>query len=225
MIGKCCHSFMQITAPILHFGKLTGYLVASPFSLFDPSELQPEELSFLDGKGQERIALRRAISKVPVMKDGEANKAAKMLFHLADQLSTPDLGCLLKVREIQALQGKIADQISDLKSFYRDFNASSLTKFSYEQEKKIISKIRLGDREGAKEILYRLLATFLSQHLENFELLRISVLELLIVLTRTTVEAGTKIEEILGMKYDSSQNQQASRTRRTVIWVVQLFDN
>jgi len=225
-IGKCCYSLMQMNAPVMHYGKLVAYLIASPFLLVNPSELQPDELTFLQKVGTERRKdFERALYSLPIVRDEEANRAAKVLFELADQLSIPDLGCLHKVHEIQELQGKIADQIRDLKTLDRDLNPSSLTKLSYEQEKEIIAKIRLGDRVGAKEILYRLLAILLAQYLENFELLKISMLELLILLTRAAVEAGTKIEEVLGMKYRFiTESASIKEQENLCLWVVQVLE-
>jgi two-component system response regulator YesN len=225
IIGTCCYSLMQMTAPVMEDGRFVGYLVASPFLFVDPSELQPEELPSMLGREEKRGRLKQAISSIPVLRDDEANKAAKILYHLADQLSYPDLSCLYRIREIQELQGKIADQIRDLKSHDEDFNLSSLTKLSYDQEKEIIAKIRLGDRVGAKEILYRLLAILLTQYIENFELLKISILELLIILTRAAVEAGTKIEEVLGIRYRFITESARIRDQENLcVWVVQLLE-
>jgi len=225
-MGRCCHSLMQINAPVMNYGKLVGYLIASPFLLVSPSELQPDELTFLKKvRTKKRKDFEKALPLIPIVKDEGANRAAKILFELADQLSTPDLSCLRKVREIQELQGKIADQIRDLKALDRDLNPSSLTKLSYAQEKEIITKIRLGDRVVAKEMFYRLLAILLTQYLENFELLKISVLELLIILTRAAVEAGTKIEEVLGMKYRFITESASIKNQENLcIWVVELLE-
>jgi two-component system response regulator YesN len=216
---------MQISAPVMDHGKLTGYLSASPFLLFNPSDLQPEELSFLGRKERERRTFEKAISNIPVVKDGETNRAARMLFDLANRISIPDLGCLHKVREIQELQGKIVDQISDLKTSHEDLNVSSLTKLSYQQEKEIITRVRLGDRDGAKEILYLLLAILMSQYFENFELLKISALELLIILARAAVEAGNKIEEVLGIKYQLITESASVKDQENLcLWIVRLLD-
>ena len=215
---------MQITAPVMVDGRLEGYLVASPFLLFDPSELQPEELKLLQ-KRQEKRKFEKALASISIIKDDEANRAAKTLFLLADRLSTPDLSCLERVREIQSLQGKIADQIRELKALEKDLSPSSLTKLSYEQEKEIIARIRLGDRIGAKEILYRLLAILLTQYLENFELLKISILELLIILTRAAVETGTTIEEVLGMRYRFITESASIKDQENLcIWTVQVLE-
>jgi two-component system response regulator YesN len=217
---------MQITAPVMEGGRLVGNLVASPFLLIDPSELQPEELIFLNrSKLKKRENIKKALSSVPVVKDEDARQAAHHLFLLADSLSDPDLSGLLKVREAQELQGKIADQICDLKNLDRDFTPHSLSKLIYEREREIIGKIRLGDRSGAKEILFQLLAIILIQYLENFELLKISILELLIILSRAAVEAGAKIEDILGMRYGFVTELARIKDQENLcLWVVKVLE-
>jgi len=227
IISKCCYFLMQITAPVIKGKKLVGYLVASPFLLVDPSELQPEEVIFLHNKGkpEKRRALEKALSSIHIVKDEEAGQAAHYLFQIADRLSDPDLSGLLKVREAQELQGKIADQICDLKNLERDLTPYSLSRLFYEQEREVVAKIRLGDRNGAKEILYQLLAIILIQYLENFELLKISILELLIILSRAAVEAGAKIEEMLGMRYGFVTELARIRDQETLcLWVVKVLE-
>ena len=225
IIGSCCYSLMQMTAPVMDNGKSVGYLAASPFLLVSPSDLQPDELPPIPGEKGEKRRFEKALSSVPIIKDEDANRFAQLLFHLADQLSDPDLSSLLKIREIQQLQGKIADQIRDLKTLGKAFDANSLTKFSLEKEKEIIAKIRLGDDGGAKEILYRYLAILLTQYLENFELLKISILELLILLSRAAAEAGAKIEDMLGMKYRFVTELAKIKDQENLcLWVVNLLE-
>jgi two-component system response regulator YesN len=227
IIAKCCYFLMQIIAPVIKGEKLAGYLVASPFLMVNPSELQPEEVLFLHNKDKsaKKRALEKALSSVPIVKDEEAGQAAQHLFQIADRLSDPDLRGLLKVREAQELQGKIAEQIYDLKNLGKDFTPSSLSRFFYEQEKEIVAKIRLGDRIGAKENLYQLLAILLTQYLENFELLKISILELLIILSRAAVEAKAKIEEMLGMRYRFVTELARIRDQETLcLWVVKVLE-
>jgi two-component system response regulator YesN len=218
---------MQIAAPVIKGEKLPGYLVASPFLLVKPAELQPEEVVFLRSKDKsaKKRALEKALSSIHIVKDEETGQAARYLFQIANRLSDPDLNGLLKVREAQELQGKIAEQIYNLKNLERDFSPFSLSRLFYEREKEIVAKIRLGDRIGAKEILYQLLAIILVQYLENFELLKISILELLIILSRAAVEAGAKIEEILGMRYGFVTELARIRDQETLcLWVVKVLE-
>ncbi len=225
IISKCCYFVMQITAPVMERGRWVGTLVASPLLLVNPSELQPEELAILyRGKVEKKGAIEKSLSLIPIVRDEGPRQAAHHLFRLADRLSDPDLDHLIKVREAQELQGKIADQICDLKNLDRDFSSNSLSKLFYEQEKEIVAKIRLGDRNGAKEDLYQLLAVILIQYLENFELLKISILELLIILSRAAVEAGAKIEEMLGMRYGFVTELAGIKDQEILcLWVVKVL--
>lgn len=226
ILSKCCYFIMQIVAPIIEKERLIGKLVASPFLLINPSELQPEELVLLHraipGKAK---AIENVLSSISIVRDEDARQAAQLLFQLADDLSDPDLSHLLKVREAQILQGKIADQIRDLKDLDKEFTPGSLSKLFYGQEREIVTRIRLGDKSGAKEILCRLLAIILVQYLENFELLKVSILELLIILSRTAVEEGAKIEEMLGMRYGFVTELSRIRDQEELcLWIVKLFE-
>ena len=222
----CCHSLMQIAAPVLNKGKLAGSLVASPFSLVDVSQCKLEDGPYFRNHPHDRVKFEKALPFITTVKEGDARLAAQKLFLLADRLSFPNLASLVEVRKIQDLQGKIADQIYSLKTQQEAFDFNSLVKLSIEEEKQIITKIRLGDREGATEILYRILAILLSQYIENFELLKISVLEFLIIITRAAVGAGVGIEEVLGIRYRFFTESARIRNQETLcIWVVQLLGN
>jgi two-component system response regulator YesN len=226
ILSKCCYFIMQIVAPIIEKERLAGKLVASPFLLINPSELQPEELfSLRRAKSGKIKTLENALSSISIVKDEEARQAAQLLFQLADDLSDPDLSHLLKIREAQTLQGEIADQIRDLKVLDKELTPGSLSKLFYEREGEIVTRIRLGDKRGAKEILCQLLAIILVQYLENFELLKVSILELLIILSRTAVEAGAKVEEMLGMRYGFVTELSRIRDQEELcLWIVTLLE-
>ncbi len=226
VLSKCCYFMMQIVAPIVEKERLVGNLVASPFLLINPSELQPEELVSLHrAKPGKTKTLENALFSVSIVKDEEARQAAQLLFQLADDLSDPDLGHLLKIREAQELQGKIANQIQDLKDLDKELTPGSLSKLFYEREAEIVTRIRLGDKSGAKEILCQLLAIILVQYLENFELLKVSILELLIILSRTAVEAGAKVEAMLGMRYGFVTELSRIRDQEELcLWMVKILE-
>ncbi|MCX8117718.1 MAG: helix-turn-helix domain-containing protein [Desulfobacterota bacterium] len=226
ILSKCCYVVMQMVCPILHRGRVVGSLVASPFLLIPPSELEPEELQAIHGGPSLNLRrLRSSLRGLPVLKDEEVKGVSQLLFGMADQLSDPDLGDLLKVREAQNLQGKIADQIQDLKDFDRELTPGFLSRRFYEREREIVTRIRLGDKAGAKEILYQLLAIVLIQYLENFELLKVSTLELLIILSRAAVEAGAKTEEMLGLRYGFVTELSRIRNQEELcLWIVKVLD-
>ncbi len=226
ILSKCCHFIMQLVVPIMDRGKVAGSLVASPFLLIHPSELQPEELvSLIPEQSEKAVVLQKTLLSLPVVKDEEARDIAQRLFQLADHLSNPNLSDLQKIREAQKLQGRIADHIQDLKNLDKEFTPDSLSKLFYDREKEIVTRIRLGDIHSAKEILYQLLAIILVQYIENIELLKVSILELLIILSRAAVEAGAKVEETLGMRYGFIAELAKLRNQEELcVWIVKVLE-
>jgi two-component system response regulator YesN len=226
-IGVCCSSVFQITVPLMDSNRLAGSLQASPFLMTDPLQLDSGELTpLLQGTSPSGKGFRRALAAAPMMKEKEVYEAAQALFQLASEFSCPDLSCLAKVREIQDLQGKVADEIQAVKAANPDLNPSSFFKLSYDTEREIIQKIYRGEREKAKEILYKLMAIMLSQYLSDLNLLKISFLEMVVVISRAAVEAGAKAEDILGLKYQfidelwSIENQE-----ELCLWIIKVVEN
>ncbi len=224
-IGVCCHFLMQLAIPVMQGGKAVCCLSASPFLMIDPPDLERNEVKRLIGIGGRKEDLLKALSNVPVVRDDQITKAAPTLFQVGDALSEPGLGCLLKVREIQRLQGKIAERIGDLKDLDRDLDAPSLTRLSFEQEAELRSRIGRGDKSGAEEILYSLLAINLTQYLDNLELLKVSMLELFAILSRVAVELGAKTEDVLGMRYACLTELASIDGHESIcLWLVQAFE-
>jgi len=226
-IGTCCFSIYHITAPIMESNRLAGCLKANPFLMADPFELKFEEISsLLKGPPAVKKKIFDALSRIPVLKEEEVNRAAQELFALANKLSHPDLSCLGKVREIQDLQGKVAEEIQAVKSANPEFTPSQLFKLSYDTEREIIHKICGGEQEKAKEILNKLLAIILSQYLSDIDLLKISILELVVVISRAAVEAGAKVEDILGLKYQCLAELGTIKNQEEIcLWTVKVVDN
>ncbi len=201
IIGNCCPSILQITAPLMDSNRLVGCIMANPFLMTAPNEMNAEELaSLLPGSTTDGRLLRQALVVLPVVREEKVQEAAQRLFQLANEISHPDLSCLIKVRELQDLQAKVSEEIQALESANPEFTPSQLFKVSHDTEKEIIQKICSGEREKAREILNKLLAIMLSQYLSDIDLLKISILELVIIVSRAAVEAGAKVEEILGLK-------------------------
>lgn len=226
-IGNCCSSILQITAPLMDSNRLVGYLLASPFLMTDPREMNTEEVaSFLPDSSPGGKRFYHALVAIPVIREEKVNEAAQRLFQLASELSHPDLSCLVKVREIQELQGKVSEEMQAVKSANPEFSPSQLFKLSYDTEREIIQRICSGEREKAKEILNKLLAIMLSQYLSEIDLLKISILELVVIISRAAVEAGARVEEILGLKSQciaelwSIENQE-----ELCLWIVKVVDD
>lgn len=71
------------------------------------------------------------------------------------------------------------------------------------EEPMLLAAIRKGDRPQARAMLNRVLVAMIHRAGENIELIKSFFMELVVMLTRTAVEAGGQPEELLGSNYDS----------------------
>ena len=225
IIGVCCPTIMQITVPLMDSNRLIGSIVASPFLMTPLTDPDVNGFAF-PIPARFRLRFLRAFAKIPVIREKKASAASQKLFNLANQLSQPDLSCLARVRQIQDLQGKVAEEIQEVKLSNPDFNPSQALKLTYETEREIISRICGAEKEKAKEILYRLLAMILAQYLFDLNLLKVAILELVVVISRAALEAGAKVEDILGLKYQCvSELWSLDRQEEICLWTVNVVDN
>jgi len=102
---------------------------------------------------------------------------------------------------------------------------SNLNLPPYQREGELISRVRLGDRVGAREIINELLGEVLFDHPSNPEILKVKILELVTVLSRAAVEAGADLEDILGLRY-KLVNELASIQDQDELcrWIVRVMD-
>ena len=97
--------------------------------------------------------------------------------------------------------------------------------YSRSIEKELIQKVRLGDLIGAKEILNILLGSILFQDEARPELVKARVIELIGMLSRVAVEAGAKLEEILGAGFsDLVELAKIDEQDQLSFWLVKLLD-
>jgi len=79
----------------------------------------------------------------------------------------------------------------------------SIRELYMREEPALLAAIRSGDRRAAREILNRLLMTVHYHARDRIDLVRSILLELVVTMSRTAVEAGGEPEQFLGMNYRS----------------------
>ncbi|HCA46741.1 MAG TPA: hypothetical protein DEP45_05085, partial [Armatimonadetes bacterium] len=79
----------------------------------------------------------------------------------------------------------------------------SIRELYMREEPALLAAIRSGDRRAAREILNRLLMTVHYHARDRIDLVRSILLELVVTMSRTAVEAGGQPEQFLGMNYRS----------------------
>jgi len=122
----------------------------------------------------------------------------------------------IKRRELESLEKEEKDENSFI-------SISSL--YPLETERELLRRVRLGDKEGAKEVLNEILGEILFKNAGQIELIRARLLELAVVLSRAAVEAKAELEMILGLNFEYIQELGKIKSiEELCIWIVKVLD-
>jgi len=118
------------------------------------------------------------------------------LLALTRQFQINDLNFLedRKAKYIQLY--KIANFLDDLKKGRSDISRKILDK-----QEEIIQKVKLGDKTGAREILNEFLGSIFFESGMNFEIIKVRIIELVVIISRTAIEAGVNAKDLMGLNY------------------------
>lgn len=132
----------------------------------------------------------------PVFSLEKVRDYVSFLFVLTKEFQLNDLKFLKNINEKYVQQYKIASFLEDLKKSSQDIGRKI-----YDKQDEIISKVKLGDKTGAREILNEFLGSIFFESGMNFEMLKVRIIELVVIISRAAIEAGVKASELLGLNY------------------------
>ncbi len=135
--------------------------------------------------------LAPALNDLPVIKGRTIHKAAKFLFDLLYEVGGFDSRVIRWRRQRSEQQSQIGEFIQERKKLGTDW------RYPLESEQELMGKVKIGDRTGAKEILNSILGTILFQSPGDLGVLKVRLLELLTILSRSAVEGGVDINVML----------------------------
>ena len=158
--------------PLMHNAKVTGGLVAAI----------AEKVVFPDGTMAAKLDIRAACNDLRRLAE-ECNLTNAALLESRRSESNRER---LRAEAIHAFK---ADSSYDMRAAY------------LLDEPMLLAAIRKGDRPQARAMLNRLLVGMIHRAGENIELSKSFFMELVVMLTRTAVEAGGQPEELLGANY------------------------
>ena len=94
-----------------------------------------------------------------------------------------------------------------------------------DKETELLNRVRMGDRNGAKEILNEILSDILLHSASNIELIKARILELIVVISRAAVEGGASLNKLLGLNYGFiSELSSLNAIEDICMWIVKVLD-
>jgi two-component system response regulator YesN len=141
------------------------------------------------GLGGDKVL--RALEALPVVRGRQIHKAAEFLFDLLYEVGRFDARVIRWRRQRAEQQSSIGEFIRERKKLGAEWQ------YPLESERALLQKVKIGDRTGAKEILNAILGTILFKDIGDLGILKVRLLELLSVLSRSAVEGGVDVDLML----------------------------
>ena len=196
-ITTCPLGFVLFAVPIVQQKRLQGGLI-SGFAIFaemkeDFAEEVSANLAKFGAAARSFSLMNKSVRNISLRK---AKEAVSQLMSLTQKYEINDLAFLKERNEKYVQQYKIANFLEKLKRENPDIARKILDK-----QDEIIQKVKLGDRAGAREILNEFLGSIFFESGMNFEVIKVRIIELVVIISRAAIEAGVGAQELLGLNY------------------------
>ncbi len=188
-------------------GMLSGGMTLGPLVMGDVGDMLNEE------NGSDHARLLRIVN----LSTGKVNDIAELMAAAAGYISGASASL---ASQVDARQEQILRSLYTEKSKYETASEA----YPIETEKKLQMMILNGDKKGAQDMLNELLAHI--YYVSNFDvdIIKIRVIELLVVLSRATIDAGADRKEILWFNTNCiKQMQDCATVEQISVWITQIM--
>ena len=235
-ISRCHTGIIEWAAPFLFEGEFLGCFISGGILMRKPDSSFLKEIKKVDKTlGLEESRLEEILKRIKIVSEKRVKAAADILHIMANYLTKMELTDIKLRQEKYIQQARISEEIQKIKRKELELlekeekNENSFISVSslypLETERELLRRVRLGDKEGAKEVLNEILGKILFKNAGQTELIRARILELAVVLSRAAVEGKAELEMILGLNFEYIQELGKIKSiEELCIWVVKVLD-
>ncbi|NLV92138.1 MAG: helix-turn-helix domain-containing protein [Firmicutes bacterium] len=192
----CPFGLVHWVAPIVDGYQRAYSLVAGPVLMTSSEEALIDQLLLQNRfTGGDIDRLRGTLDQIPYVPPRTVSDMALVLWSLACYLSNPaSVEALEERHEYSSQQAAIAEVIHERKQ-----GEGLPINYPIDQEKKLLAKIRLGDKQGAQTLLNEILGHIFFSRGNDIKFIKGRVLELVVLLSRAALEGGARDDVVLGL--------------------------
>jgi len=235
-IYQCYAGIIEWSAPFLFEGEFLGSFVSGGVLMRKQDSSFLKEIKKIDKTlGLEESQLEEILKRIKIVSEKKVKAAADILHIMANYLTKMELTDIKLRQEKYIQQAKISEEIQSIKRRELELlekeekNENSFISVSslypLETERELLKRVRLGDKEGAKEVLNEILGKILFKNAGQTELIRARLLELAAVLSRAAVEGTADLEMILGLNFEHIQELGKIKSiEELCVWIVKVLD-
>lgn len=200
-IFRCHAGLIAFAAPLLLRGRQIGSLICGQVLMWEPEDFFWEEIAEMTAGLNVRVSdLIAAAHEMQVVSGRRVQAAADMLFAVASQIMQTETTVLKRKKESALRQAYIFEEISFRKKqekMLKQVESGEFPESLLQQEMELRGKMRLHDREGAYQVLNRMMSEAVEKYISQPRLFKTRILELTVVISRAAVEAGNDHDEVL----------------------------
>ena len=235
-IFRCRFGIITWITPVLINGELLGSFISEGILLRKPAPYFIKEvIEMTKNLGIEEFKLREVLGRIKIVSEKKVKAAADILYIAANYLSNTELLDTKMRQEKYIQQARISEEIQMMKRKELELlekEEEEENSFIYvssiyplEIERELLRRVRLGDKEGAREVLNEILGKILFKNAGRTELVRARILELAVVLSRAAVEGNAELEMILGLNFEYLQKLgEINSIEELCVWIVKVLD-
>jgi two-component system response regulator YesN len=215
-ISICPFGLVTFAVALTHRQRLSAGLL-SGLSIFPQMESDMREEVIervrrhhvkMDLGPRSRLAFRVVTSE-------SLRRSSRLLFDLVAAYGMSDAEVIAESRGKSIQQFTIANYLEEARSGRQDLLAALAT-----MQNEIVDKVVLGDLSGSREIINRFLGVIFLESGMNFDLLKVRLLELIVIISRAAIARGISAEGLLGPRYSYLTDINAASGFDDLFWKV-----
>jgi len=204
-IFRCPAGLIEWAAPIIIDGKNLGTIICGQVLMWEPEEffwIELEEMnSCLTNDFKE---LFKAAKELQVVSGDKVQSAASLLYLIANYIVRAGWESIHHKKELELQQFLLNEEITMRKNLEEKLNSQSLN-FFLEKEKALIGKIKLSDLKQCRQIFKVMLSDIFSESRGKLQIIKGRVFELVVVMSRASVETGVDPEKSIRLNANFMQ--------------------
>jgi two-component system response regulator YesN len=168
----------------------------------------------------DKTALFSAARKLPVLGARYIHEAVEFLFIMLYDTTGLDPRVIQWKQQKTLQQAKIGEIIQQQKL------TGAPEKYPFQREQELIAKVKIGDKTGAREILNSILGNILFRNPGKLNILRIRLVELLSILSRSASESGVDPDTLLEKNLNYINRVITLETQEDIcVWISQALND
>ncbi len=222
-ISLCPFGLVTIAVPLTSGRRLVGGLLSEPCVLPQMEhDIHGELRARLRELGTRALPGTPSRFSFPVVPSDKLRGAGQVLFDLTAGSGLSDREAMAESREKGLLQATIANYVDDTRA-NRAANGGPAPDFVTSlvaMQNEIIEKVVEGDLAGSRGIINRFLGVIFLESGMNFDMLKVRLLELVVIISRAAMEKGISADGLLGPRYSSLTAINATTGFDDLFWEV-----